>query len=300
MGDHGFATRILTARIGSYLTFTSASAAADAAPGHINPEQLRSLYRYDKLTDNTAVFGVIGNPVMHSFSPFIHNRGFSMLDIDGVYLPFLVDQVADFMKLAELLEIQGVSVTIPHKKAVIKHTESRDPSVEAVGACNTLVKRPGGWYGTNTDVPGFLQPLHETEIDEGARRAAVIGAGGAARAMVYGLKEDGWDVLVLNRTASRAEALADAFDCDWAPLNNEGLSRLANHSDLIAQTTSAGMKPWEELDPLEGYTFRGTEIVYDTIFNPPETRLLRRAREAGCTVIRGGRMLLAQAVHQVR
>jgi 3-dehydroquinate dehydratase/shikimate dehydrogenase len=302
MGDYGFPTRVLTARMGSYLTFASAPQTHSAAPGHIDPQTLTSLYRYQRVTAGTRVFGVIGNPVMHSFSPAIHNRGYRMTGLDAVYLPFLVDDVAQFFELADELAINGVSVTIPHKQAVIRFLAERSSSVATVGACNTLVRRDELWYGTNTDVPGFLSPLSESGGMEGRNpgRATIVGAGGASRAVIHALVGQGWDLLILNRTAEKAADLGREFGCEHGALDRRGLDRVAGFRDLIVQTTSLGMIPWETEDPLAGYEFDGSEVVYDLVFNPPETIMLARARSAGCITIRGGRMLVAQALHQFK
>jgi len=301
MGDFGFATRVLTARTGSFLTFASADeAAVKAAAGQTDPTTLCQLYRYPRLRRDTAIYGVIGNPVMHSRSPHIHNRGFRLCGVDAVYLPFLVDSVPAFLRLSELLGIRGLSVTIPHKQEVMTHLAAREPAVEAIGACNTLVRVGAGWRGMNTDAEGFLAPLADAGFDCAGKKAAVIGAGGAARSVVYALKAKGMPVLVLNRTAERARSLADDFGCEWGSLDSSDLSRISGYGDLIVQTTSSGMNPRADEDPIAAYRLRGTEWVYDLVYSPPETTLLRRAVERGCRTVRGGRMLIAQALAQFR
>ncbi len=302
MGSYGFATRVLAEKLGSYLTFCSPPAGTrQAAKGHTDPETMNGVYRFSEIGRDTRVLGIIGNPIMHSFSPLIHNRGLSLLGLDAVYIPLHVDRVPDFFKLADSLSIQGVSVTIPHKQAVIPFLSDRDPTVQAVGACNTIVRREAGWYGTNTDVYGFLHPLLEKVSRRpapAAKAATVIGAGGAARSIVYALTREGWKLLILNRTPSRAQALAGEFDCAWASLDERGAAQIGRHSDLIVQTTSSGMEPDTTGDPLPWYTFGGHEIVYEIIYNPVETRLLDRAKRAGCDVIYGKHMLAAQAMGQ--
>jgi 3-dehydroquinate dehydratase/shikimate dehydrogenase len=301
MGDFGFATRILTARTGSYLTFASAAeSGVRAAAGQTDPATLCQLYRYPRVTRDTAVFAVIGDPVMHSRSPHIHNRGFRLREIDAVYLPFLVDSVPSFLRLADLLGIRGVSVTIPHKQRVMGHLAVSDPAVSAIGACNTLVRAESGWRGMNTDASGFLRPLLDAGFDRASGRATVIGAGGAARSVVYALRALGMPVLILNRTAARARDLAGDFGCEWGELNAAGLARIDSFADLIVQTTSCGMSPRSGEDPIAGRPFRGTEWVYDLVYSPPETTLLRRAAGSGCRTVRGGRMLVAQAMEQFR
>jgi 3-dehydroquinate dehydratase / shikimate dehydrogenase len=300
MGDAGFATRVLTARTGSFLTYASGEQSVSAAPGHTDPATLCGLYRYPRVTRETAVYGVIGNPVMHSRSPHIHNRGFRLLEQNAVYLPFLVDDVPAFLALADLLRMRGVSVTIPHKQQVIAHLAGRDPAVTAVGACNTLVRDNGGWRGMNTDVPGFLEPLLGSGFEPAGRKATVVGAGGAARSVVYALRNKGMPVLVLNRTPQRAATLAQEMGCEWGSLETADLARIADFPDLIVQTTSSGMTPHTDEDPIEAYALRGSEWVYDLVYSPRETRLLRRAAARGCRTVRGGAMLIAQAMTQFR
>lgn len=300
-GDFGFATRILTARTGSCLTFAPADGeGGEAAAARTDPAALCQLYRYPRIGPQTAVFGVIGNPVMHTRSPHIHNRGFRLCGLDAVYLPFLVDSVPAFLRLADLLGIRGVSVTIPHKQEVMAHLVSRDAAVSAVGACNTLVRRDQGWTGLNTDAPGFLRPLLDAGFNRAAGRATVIGAGGAARSVVYALRALGMPLLVLNRSPERARDLARDFGCEWGGLDAAGLARIDDFADLIVQTTSCGMSPQVDEDPIASRQLRGSEWVYDLVYSPPQTRLLRRAAACGCRTVAGGRMLIAQAIEQFR
>ncbi len=314
MGAAGFATRVLARRLGSMLTFCSPTDidAVGAAPGHIDPETMSRLYRYHSISDNSAVFGVIGNPVMHSQSPAYHNRRFAEDHLDAVYLPFEVDDVDAFFELAELLPVAGVSVTIPHKQAVMRHLAQRDPSVIGAGACNTVVRSGatrGGWKGYNSDVLGFLEPLQQAAAATGwsdlrGRRATVVGAGGAARAVVYALLQQGMELLLLNRTLDRAQTLArDLGACaavHCARLDDSAGREMAGYAELIVQTTSVGMAPDAESDPLPFYQFSGAEIVYDLVYTPPLTRLLQRARDAGCITVSGRKMFEAQADAQYR
>jgi len=301
MGPMGFPTRVLSTLLGSPITYSSGPG-RQAAPGHVDPQTLVDLYRFPLIDEDTRIFGIIGNPVIHSESPGLHNRGFSLRAIDdAVYIPFQVDNLEAFFQLAEVLDIRGVSVTIPHKQGVIPFLSSRDEGVEAAGACNTIVWRDGLCCGYNTDISGFIAPLKESmggTIPEGFR-AAVIGAGGAARAVVCALRKEGIEVLILNRTVERAKELAAVFGCSYGSLEEQ--ERIADYSDLIVQTTSVGMNQEDPIfDPITGYSFNGGEIVYDIIYNPRLTPLLKRATEAGCRVINGWEMLAAQAGIQFR
>lgn len=299
MGEWGFPTRVLPLRFGSSVSYCTAGPVR-AAPGHVPPKELDLLYRVRAQSGGTRVYGIIGNPVMHSRSPFIHNAGFAELGLDAVYVPFLTDDPALFLDRAEELGVEGLSVTVPHKRAVISRLDGSGPGVEKVGACNTVVRGDGGWTGYNYDVAGFLEPLKRIWESTGRkhRKAVVLGAGGAARAAAYALVTEGLEVIVLNRTLEKARALARDIGCRAARLDDEGIDEARSYTELVVQTTSAGMHPREELDPFAPYDFTGDETVYEIIYAPRETRLVRRAEKAGCRVIYGEEMLLEQAYLQ--
>jgi 3-dehydroquinate dehydratase / shikimate dehydrogenase len=303
MGDAGLPTRILSSKIGSFLCYCS-PAGAPVAPGQLDPATLEDLYRFRSIGPATAVFGVMGNPVLHSRSPRIHNRGFTARGIDAVYLPFPVDTAGDFMKAADLLGIRGLSVTVPFKQDVIPLLSKSDELVRATGACNTMTRTGRGapWAGTNTDVAGFLEPLRALFGGAPPRGlgATVIGAGGAARAVVYALRGQGARVLVLNRSRERGQALGNSFGVPFAGLDDNGYRQAAAYADIVVQTTSAGMAPHGEVDPAPGLPFSAGQIAYDLVYSPDMTVFLRRARDAGCRIIRGRQMLVAQAMEQFR
>jgi 3-dehydroquinate dehydratase/shikimate dehydrogenase len=272
------------------------------APWQVTPLILEEIYRFRDLNSSTAIYGVIGNPVMHSHSPVIHNRGFSSLGINAVYLPFHVPDLDGFWKVADMLSIRGLSVTVPYKQAVLGPAVQADLRVQTFGACNTLIRAlgEGTWMGTNTDGEGFLAPLRMAfggSIPP-VLRVTVIGAGGAARAVVASLKEMGARVLVLNRTIERANILARAFGAASGGLDVEGMKVARDFPDLIVQTTSVGMTPKEDSDPAPEFIFSGREIVYELVYSPQKTSFVRRALKAGCRVVYGRQMLIAQAVRQ--
>ncbi|WP_319561532.1 shikimate dehydrogenase [Marispirochaeta sp.] len=298
MGEWGFAGRILSAYFGCWCTLVSPEN-TEHDPVPLSPEILAELYRYRSVSPSTSVYGIIGNPVLHSRSPRIHNSGYNKQSLNAVYLPFQVDDLQEFMLLAEELGIKGLSVTIPHKSAVIPFLDQSSKEVEAIGACNTLVRTERGFEGHNTDVSGFLSPLKSLcgkSVFPG--RAVVIGAGGAARAVIYGLKQAGTEVLIVNRTESKAAALAAEFGCRGASLSPEIFPEMAEYGDLIVQTSAAGMHPLEDTNPVEGYPWRGSEIAYDLVYVPETTRFLAAAKQAGCRTINGSPMLQAQAEAQ--
>lgn len=303
MGPHGFPTRVLAPVLGGSLAYCSVPG-MDAAPGHVDPEAMDATYRFHRVGPSTRIFGVIGDPIAHSLSPRIHNAGYDALGLDALYVPFRVDDIAAFLRVADALAMTGVSVTVPHKESVVPLLDAAEPPVRRIGACNTLVRREAGsgWTGHNTDVEGFLAPLRRVlggSVPPGLR-ASVVGAGGAARAVVAALAGEKARVLVLNRTAARAASLAGEFGVQWAALDGNGFGRMAEFSDLVVQTTAAGMEPDVTLDPATGYVFRGHELVYDLVYKPPETVFLKRAREAGCRTVGGKEMLLSQAYAQFR
>jgi len=298
MGTYGFFTRIIAEKLGSMLSFCS-PAGTSAAPGHVDPDTLTRLYRYRNISAATRVFGVIGDPVMHSRSPSIHNPAFDAAGLDAVYLPFHVDEVEPFFNAWQALDVDGCSVTVPHKQAVIPLLARAESAVESIGSCNTVTRSGGSLSGMNTDAPGFLAAARRL-FDRGKlpTKAAVIGAGGTARAVVYALVDAGVEVLVANRTPERAQALAERYGCIASPLTRDAAELIRTHADLLVQTTSAGMEPFDHLDPLEFYEFDGHETVIDVIYAPKRTRMLTRAEAAGCTVDNGWQMLLEQAYLQ--
>ncbi len=312
MGPWGFPSRILAGRLGSMFAFTMAPGRVSS--GDIDPETLDTLYRYRSINGDTALFAVIGNPVMHSRSPQYHNARFSEDSLNAVYFPVQVDRIEDFFDFAGFLGIQGVSVTIPHKEAVLPFLSVSDDAVEAIGACNTVVRTNSGvspsYSGTNSDVPGFLRPLLRLldRRDLRGLRATVIGAGGAARGVVYSLLAAGASVRVVNRTAQRAQALtetlaphvADGAELLWSKIEDGGAMVAGEYTDLIVQTTSVGMHPHVEDDPIPFYEFSGREVVCDIIYTPEMTTLLGRAQKAGCRILGGRAMFDEQAAEQYR
>lgn len=303
MGDYGIPTRLLATRLGNFLTFTSVG--RNAAPGQLDPVTMQCLYRFGTFESGFPVFGIIGNPITHSRSPEVHNRGLSSASVPGMYIPFRVDSLAEFLELAPVLGIHGLSVTIPHKETVVPFLARVDSSVKAVEACNTLLWEDGGWTGYNTDVAGFLSPLNRLLSTGYIRRATVVGAGGAARAISWALRGANVDVLIVNRNLRRAQALAANIGADSIALNDVNLpGRVEQFSDLIVQATSVGMKSSAEdsllKDPIASVPLTGREIVYDVVYTPIDTPLLQRANKAGCMVISGVEMLLAQAFEQFR
>ncbi|MDT4762864.1 shikimate dehydrogenase [Sphaerochaeta sp. PS] len=289
MGEFGVCTRILYKKCGSMLSFCSAG---EGAPGQLSAQVMSELYRADKLDEKTHVFGIIGNPVYHTASPRIHNPGFEAIHYNAVYVPFLVDSVRAFFKLAEMLQIHGFSVTVPHKRNVQPYLGRITREVKQIGACNTVTRIQNMWKGTNTDYYGFLAPIAD-EIAQGSiRTALVIGAGGASRAVVWALHNHGVKVTIINRSVEHAKLLSDETMSSFDSL--EHCNRYSGAVDLVVQTTSVGMAPNLDEDPVPSFVFSGKEIVYELVYQPKETPFFRRATQAGCHVIGGAQMLIEQ------
>ncbi len=292
MGGFGLPSRILYKRLGSKWTYCSDIA---VAPGVISAQQMKHLYQADKVDDRTHIYGVIGNPVLHSFSPRLQNPGFRGINFNAIYLPFLVDSVRSFFILAEMLKISGFSVTVPHKQQVLPYLGKITREVKQIGSCNTVVRAKNLWTGTNTDYYGFVEPLIQEIDSKEIQSALVIGAGGAARSVVWALKNHGCKVTIINRNLKRAKNLAQETMASFDTLDN---AKLYEQVDLVVQTTSVGMVPDIDADPIPDYTFNKDQFVYELVYRPKYTRLLQRALEAGCRLYFGIDMLIRQGKHQ--
>ena len=287
MGEYGLATRILAERFGSMWTY----AGSQADLGQLTADTLINVYRFRSLTAATDVYGIVGRPVAHSVSPAMHNAAFRAARLDAVYLPFSAVDANDFVTFGRALGIKGASVTTPHKIALYDRADEADSVARRIGAINTIRVENGRWIGGNTDARGFLEPLRRYGPLSGTR-IAVLGAGGAARAVAIALASSGADVRIHARDGSRAEAVAmlgSAQVGPWPPAPNSW--------DLLVNCTPVGMYPHVKETPIDGAQLTGRS-VYDLVYNPPVTRLLREAATAGCQTIGGLEMLVAQAHEQ--
>ena len=287
MGPAGVPTRVLPDRFGSCWTY----AGEGVAPGQIGLRRMLDEFRVRAVSDSTALYGVLGAPLGHSVSPAMHNAAFASAGCDAVYLPLEAAGADDFWTFARRIGLRGASVTAPFKEAVTPGLTRTDALVRRVGAANTLRASGRGWEGINTDVPGFLEPL-AGRMALGGCRAAVLGAGGAARAVSVALAGAGAQVTIWARDAARA--------ADVALLAGGAAGALPPRPgswDLLVNTTPVGAAPDSGRSPLPGGPFDG-RLVYDLVYNPPATRLLTEAAAAGCDTIGGLPMLVAQAVRQ--
>ena len=244
----------------------------------------------------TILCGIIGKPVDHSMSPAIHNAAFEELGLNYGYLAFNVDDVEGAIRGMRALNIRGFSVTMPHKVEVMQYLDDIDPVAKLIGAANTLVNTDGTLKGYNTDWVGFTRSLEAvTPIQE--KKVVILGAGGAARALAFGIKEKGGNLTILNRAEEigMAESLATEIGCAWGPLTQLESIREA---DIVVNATLLGMPPHDEKTVVDAAHLRAEQVVYDVVYNPMETRLLREAKAKGCRVAPGYEMLLLQGVAQ--
>ncbi|MCC6162419.1 MAG: type I 3-dehydroquinate dehydratase [Acidobacteria bacterium] len=288
MGTTGLASRLLPERFGSRWTYGGGA----IAPGQVTPIVMRERYGVGRHSADTLVLGVAGRPIGHSLSPVLHNAALRARGIDGVYVPLEARDIDDLLSFADHLGVRGLSVTAPFKLDALARSASAEPVAERVGAANTLTRTPGGWVAGNTDVEGFLLPLRSRVPLRGAR-VAVLGAGGAARAVAAGLHDEGATVTVYARRREQAAALADlgAATGEWPPP--------AGSWDVLVNTTPVGTAPHVDATPVDAACLAGGGLVYDLVYNPGQTQLLRDAAAAGCATLGGLEMLVAQAGAQV-
>ncbi len=303
MGEYGFCTRVLAEQLGSMLVYASASGSGldPAAPGQLEPSKLLETYRAREFSPDWNLYGILGGPaVIHSLSPRIHNAGFSKLGLRSLYLPFPADDVEPFLSLANRLDIRGFSITVPYKEKILPHLTRRSAEVEAIGACNTAIRDGSGWVGYNTDSYGFSAAVRRFLGVESLKgvKTTIVGAGGAAKAVAYALKSLEAQACVINRNMSKAKHLADAYGFEWSGMTERAADLMERYNDLIVQTTSVGLEGGTSGDPIDWYEFSGREALYETIYSPPETQVMRRAQAAGCRVSNGLGMLQAQAEAQ--
>jgi 3-dehydroquinate dehydratase/shikimate dehydrogenase len=291
MGEVGLPARLLALREGSALAY--APVASATAPGQVSLHEMKYLYRVHALNRQTRIFGVIGNPIAHSLSPLLHNTGFVARKINAVYVPFLVKNLRDFLRAAPDFGLRGFSVTLPHKRGILRHLQDCDDLSEKIGAVNTVVvRRDGSLYGCNTDYVGVLQALEKKLRLEGSR-VLILGAGGSARAAAFALTRAGAAVSICARRDAAARELARAAGAEVLPrraLQTESF-------DAILNATPVGMYPHHRLSPLQPGELH-CRIVMDLIYRPERTQLLKLAAQKRIATVSGVEMFLAQGIAQ--
>ena len=299
MGEEGLLSRILGPRAGGAFTFASASNGLGTdsdlatAPGQLSARTMRDIYRVDQLDQATRIFGVAGNPVAHSLSPLMHNAAFRRENVNAILIPLKVHKISDLLTVARELPLAGACVTMPLKEEILPHLANTDPLTARIGACNTLrTGADGNIYGFNTDVAGVVRPLEKRLRLQGAR-IAVLGAGGAARAAVFGLVAQGAEVFVVSRTHENAVKLARQAKAK--SLKHELLAK--NSFDVLINATPCGMAGNKQLLPIEENELNAS-LVFDMVYNPMETPLLKLAKSRGVPVISGMEMFVQQGARQ--
>jgi 3-dehydroquinate dehydratase / shikimate dehydrogenase len=293
MGETGFPTRVLSTALGGLYTYAAPSATEGTAAGQVSARMLRNLFRVEKFSKGAKIYGVIADPVRHSVSPAVHNRAFQSKRIDSVYLPFLVHppQLKDFFLFADKMPVAGFSVTIPHKQKILRYLDIVDPLARRIGAVNTVFRKGGKWRGLNTDVQGVIGPLSK-KLRLGKSTVLVAGNGGAARSAAFALTDAGAKVAIVGRNADRVRALAKA--CNAEAIMREQLD--SRYFDAVVHATPLGMFPHVNecffVDRIPG------EIVFDMVYNPRETVLLKHAAEQNKVIVDGLQMFLEQAALQ--
>jgi 3-dehydroquinate dehydratase/shikimate dehydrogenase len=291
MGEIGLPARLLALREGSALAY--APVAAATAPGQVGLEEATRLYRVDRISSQTEVYGVIGNPIGHSLSPLMHNTGYIAAKRDAVYLPFQVDSLNEFVAAIPEYGLRGFSVTIPHKQAILKHLAACEFMAEEIGAVNTVVVgRNGKLRGFNTDYAGVLRALHG-KIHPHRTRALVLGAGGSARAAAFALVNAGAEVLICARRESAAKGLARASGAQVIARRHLRWARF----ELMVNATPVGMYPHVGESPLSPNELN-CEVLLDLIYRPLRTKVMQLAARKGIKTISGLEMFLAQGFAQ--
>jgi len=326
MGERGQVTRILAPKYSGFLTFGSLSRERQSAPGQPTLDELRRLYRLQNQSPLTKVYGIVGNPVSHSRSPAIHNAALAEVGFDGVYVPLLVDDMPAFLSELPDDDWAGLSVTIPHKEAALHGAQQSDPIATQIGAANTLVRQSdGSLKAYNTDWSAAISAIEagllagsgvqieqqqEHDADGSSfsplrgKTVVVLGAGGAGRALAFGAASRGAHVVIANRSLTRAEELATALRAYAASgargVCLEDVCSGAVSGDVLANTTSVGMHPDVNESPVPAAVLGAFDLVFDAVYTPLHTRLLKDAAAMGCVVVTGDEMFVGQAADQFK
>ncbi len=293
MSETGTPTRLLALSSGSKFTYASPASGSVTGSGQVSAHLMRTLYRLEKVRRQTRMYGIVADPVTHSKSPILHNRAFQCRRVDAVYLPFLVaaSQIGDWMRFAAKLPMAGFSVTFPHKQRILRYLDVVEPLAKRIGAVNTVWRKAGKWRGTNTDTEGAKKPLSR-HLRLAHASVLIAGYGGAARAAGVALADLGAKITITGRNMKRAQALAQLVKAETVTLDQAQ----KQHYDALLNATPVGMSPKTEECLFKGRIPAG--IVFDMVYEPHQTLLLKRAQEQGCAVIYGAEMLLEQAACQ--
>ncbi|MEW4454237.1 shikimate dehydrogenase [Bremerella sp. JC817] len=305
MGDMGMPSRILGGRFGCPFTYATSSNERTLAPGQIGFRQMVDLYRYEEITDNTELFGVVADPVGHSLSPHLHNAAFSEQGMDRRYLPFRVprEHLSVFLnEVCPQLGVKGLSVTIPHKEVAAKFVKVADHAVQGVGATNTVIFGEGGPFGYNTDCAAAMEsidtmlPAENRDGSLEGMKVLMLGTGGVARGIVWSLLQRKAAVTITGRTLENAEELAKHFGCRSIHWDDRG----SVQPDILINGTPVGMHPNVNESPFDKKWIKPSMVVFDTVYNPEQTLLIKEAKGAGARVVTGVEMFVRQAALQFK
>ncbi|MCG8453805.1 MAG: type I 3-dehydroquinate dehydratase [Spirochaetales bacterium] len=305
MGEFGQISRIFPQAFGSKWTYATATKEGNLAQlGQLTPQILQELYRCCSYEKGQPLFAVVGNPIAHSKSPQIHNQWFQEEGLNGHYIPLRSDDLGATLETCDLLGVKGLSVTVPHKETALWRADVPGDLARRIGAANTLLRGGDGWRARNTDAHGFLAPLPQalgltSREDLRGMRALVIGAGGAARAVVQALSDAKVRMVILNRREEKARELLETIPHElrmgWGNLSQDSASLLGDELNFAVQTTPVGMHPHELENPLPWWNFSGISLAYDLIYEPEESCFLAQAKAHGVATLNGRSMLEAQA-----
>ena len=292
MGPCGIPSRVLALRWGSQLTYASPGNHAGTATGQLAVEHMRSVYRVDRLDRRTRLYAVVGSHASMSLSPAMQNAAFQAKRVNAVYLPCETKQLTDFLALARELNFLGFSVTMPFKRAILRHLDWVDPLAARIGACNTVAFRHGKRLGWNTDAAAVVEVLAK-RLRLAGSRVLILGAGGAGRAAAYALRAEGVEVLIADGREQAARKLARGTSAQLVPWEETGNLEV----DAVINATPVGMAPYPDGIPVDLARLR-VRVVFDLVYSPLETRLLHEARGRGLITISGLEMLAAQGARQ--
>ena len=297
MGQKGEISRILAPKFGSVITYCSLVGGKESALGQITLGEMQDLYNVNLINQQTNVIGIIGEFAENSMSKDMHNPNFKKNNLNFVYAPFKVapSELTQFMENFSRFNFKGAAVTIPHKENIINLIHNVIETADEIGAVNTLVRDNGKIIGYNTDYYGAVESLKE-KLNPKNKHVLVVGAGGAARAVVYGLKKEGAKITIINRTQYKAKEIAEEFKVNFDKFEN--IKSLTRQNDIIINTTSLGMAPFEDGCALREGELPEGKIIMDVVYKPVNTKLIRMAKKKGCKTITGDRMLIYQAVRQ--
>ncbi|MCH2203835.1 MAG: shikimate dehydrogenase [Fuerstiella sp.] len=303
MGEFGIPSRLLCGKYGSPFTYAGFSRSREMAPGQLTFAEVRNMYRFNNITDSTRMFAVAGDPIAQSMSPLLHNAAFRKVGFDGVYLPLRIPEGALETTLNDLkpLNFSGFSITVPHKQEAIQVADVPDADADEIGAANTLFKHGAEWRATNTDCDAIeqtvidgLKKLPNRAPGIADKRVLVLGAGGVARAAVQAMLRHGARVTISNRSRERGQQLAEEMECMFLQWENRG----TEEHDILINGTSVGMYPVVDETPFLDHWIRESTFVFDIVYNPENTMLLKQARDRGCVTASGVEMFVRQAARQ--